>query len=176
MFDYESILLQALPRPCLRALDVGCGHGHFARRLAAVADEVDALDRVDLGVTGPPNLRFVPGDFLQIPVGHYDFVSSIASLHHMPFAEAIGRMKDALRPGGVLGIIGLYRDAGLGDFCWSSVAFPLSFLRRRGSSRAPLREPTMTLREIRAAAAELLPGARFLRHLMWRYTLVWTKP
>jgi predicted TPR repeat methyltransferase len=26
------------------------------------------------------------------------------------------------------------------------------------------------------AAARLLPGARYRRHLLWRYSLLWTKP
>ena len=25
-------------------------------------------------------------------------------------------------------------------------------------------------------AARVLPGARFGRHLLWRYSLIWTKP
>jgi hypothetical protein len=28
----------------------------------------------------------------------------------------------------------------------------------------------------RRIAARVLPGARFRRHLLWRYSLVWTKP
>ena len=27
-----------------------------------------------------------------------------------------------------------------------------------------------------ATAARLLPGARYRRHLLWRYSLLWTKP
>jgi hypothetical protein len=33
-----------------------------------------------------------------------------------------------------------------------------------------------TLCEVRRACAGLLPGARALRHLLWRYSRVWTKP
>src|SRR5205814_279469 len=42
---YHALLLAAVPRSCSRALDVGCGLGSFARRLARVADQVDAIDR-----------------------------------------------------------------------------------------------------------------------------------
>jgi SAM-dependent methyltransferase len=164
-----------------RALDVGCGHGRFARRLAERVREVDGLDRVDLGVSGPQNLRFLLGDFLERAFApeHYDFVSAVASLHHLPFDEAIERMKRVLRPGGRLGIVGLFRDEGIVDFAWSAAAFPVSralrLARPAGQNRAPLREPTMTLRQIRDGAARLLPGAIFARHLLWRYTLIWTK-
>jgi hypothetical protein len=30
--------------------------------------------------------------------------------------------------------------------------------------------------EVRAAAAQALPGVRYRRHLLWRYSLLWTKP
>jgi SAM-dependent methyltransferase len=180
--DYEEILLRALPQPCRRALDVGCGHGRFARRLAESVIQVDALDRVDLGVDGPPNVRFIQADFLRHPIEHeaYDFVCAIASLHHLPLTDAIERMKKALRPGGVLGVIGLFRDGSATDFLWSAAAFPISrylrLTRGRAGNRAPLRDPSMTLPEIRTAVARLLPGAAVERHLLWRYTLIWTKP
>ena len=34
----------------------------------------------------------------------------------------------------------------------------------------------MTWREVRAEAARLLPGVRYRRHLLWRYSLIWQKP
>jgi SAM-dependent methyltransferase len=41
---YHERLLRALPPRCGRVLDVGCGAGRFAARLAEQADRVDALD------------------------------------------------------------------------------------------------------------------------------------
>ena len=60
---YHEQLLRAVPRPCRRALDIGCGVGQFARRLASVVEHVDAidlnrrqasLDDVFLTLTGAP--------------------------------------------------------------------------------------------------------------------------
>ena len=34
----------------------------------------------------------------------------------------------------------------------------------------------MSWREVRAAAAAALPGVRYRRHLLWRYSLLWQKP
>ena len=34
----------------------------------------------------------------------------------------------------------------------------------------------MTLRQVRAVCARVLPGAEIRRHLFWRYSLVWRKP
>src|SRR5260370_24027082 len=42
---YHRLLLRHLPRPCSRVLDVGCGAGAFAAKLATRAGHVDALDR-----------------------------------------------------------------------------------------------------------------------------------
>jgi SAM-dependent methyltransferase len=187
--DYHDVLLAAVPRPCHRALDVGCGVGRFARLLASHADEVVAIDRSAEVIArgramsaGVENLRFTEGDFLAHPIGpgSCDFVSFVASLHHMPFGPAVERAKDVLRPGGVLGVIGLWREHGTVDFLASAVAFPVSRFYRLmhppANLRQPLAEPTLTLDEIRAQAAVLLPGVRVRRHLLWRYSLIWTKP
>jgi len=42
---YHRLLLRQLPPGCRRALDVGCGTGRFARRLAQRGIQVDAIDR-----------------------------------------------------------------------------------------------------------------------------------
>jgi hypothetical protein len=36
--------------------------------------------------------------------------------------------------------------------------------------------PPLTSRDMRWLAAAELPGARYRRHLYWRYSPVWTKP
>ncbi len=36
--------------------------------------------------------------------------------------------------------------------------------------------PPHTYDEMRAIAERTLPGVRYRRHLLWRYSLVWTKP
>lgn len=132
--------------------------------------------------SGAKNLQLVEGDFLDYPLepASYDFVSFLASLHHMPFAIAVGHAKTLLRPGGVLGILGLWRDQGIMDFLASAIAFPMSrwyrLTRRTPDLRQPIVDPTMTLAQIRTEAASLLPGAQLRRHLLWRYTLIWRKP
>ena len=34
----------------------------------------------------------------------------------------------------------------------------------------------MTWAEVRAVACRLLPGVRYRRHLLFRYSLLWSKP
>jgi ubiquinone/menaquinone biosynthesis C-methylase UbiE len=42
---YHRLLLAQLPQRCDRVLDVGCGAGSFATRLARRVEHVDAVDR-----------------------------------------------------------------------------------------------------------------------------------
>lgn len=186
---YRGMLLAALPRPCARALDVGCGLGSFARRLAAVADQVDAIDREPGVLTqarrqsaGIGNLRYIEADFLTWEAAdRYDCVSFLATLHHMPFAEALTKAAGLLRPGGVLAVLGLDRSSSwLEEAARSAIAYPVSLWHRltrtTASDRAPIRDPPMTLHEIRREAAIVLPGAATRRRLLWRYSLAWIKP
>jgi len=186
---YHDRLLRAVPRPCRRALDVGCGVGQFARVLAGVANTVDALD-ADAAVirdararsTDAPNVRFVHADFMTWTADEpYDFVSLVASLHHLPFAAALTKSAELLRPGGVLVVLGLDRARSIFHAAARSLpAYPVSryYRLRRGEAPvgAPIQEPTMTLGEIREQAAAVLSGAVVQRHLLWRYSLEWTKP
>lgn len=41
----------------------------------------------------------------------FDFIASVASLHHMDVAAALVRMRSLLRPGGRLVVIGLARSS-----------------------------------------------------------------
>ena len=135
--QYFDLLLSAVPRPCRRALDVGCGTGSFARQLATIVDQVDAIDR-DAGVvirarevsSGAGNLQFVQADFLTWARDGYDFIAIIAALHHMPFSHALERAAELLRPGGVLAVLGLYRNHSVLDFMISGAALPVSWYCR----------------------------------------------
>lgn len=186
---YHERLLRAVPRPCGRALDVGCGVGEFARRLACIADRVDAVDRESTVVARARelssrfrNLRFVEADFLAWPAdASYDFVAMIATLHHLPFAEGLTKAASLLRPGGALAVLGLDRARSFFDVgARSAIAYPVSRYyhrtRRVAPVDAPMLDPAMTLDEIRRQAIALLPGATIRRHLLWRYSLLWVKP
>lgn len=187
---YYDVLLRAVPRPCGPALDIGCGTGGFSRALSHLAGRVDAIDRdpdvierARAASAGFSNLHFSRTDFMTYTDdggGGYDFVCALASLHHLPLPGALERMKSLLNPGGVLGVIGLYREHGITDFACSLAAFPVSLWLRlthpHVQEDVPLRSPDLTLREIRTLAGALLPGAVIKRRLLWRYTLVYNAP
>lgn len=189
---YHGWLLRHMPESCERALDVGCGHGFFAARLAERFRRVDAVD-LDAGVIAEAarihpaeGLTFTAGDFLTLalPSDNYDGVTSIAALHHMPLVPALGEMRRVLRRGGRLALLGLYRMHTPIDYAVACLAVAPNLVRTRILDRggdgsldmtAPAKEPTATLGEIRRAAAAELPGARVHRHVYWRYSLLWEK-
>ena len=186
---YHDRLLKAVPRPCARALDVGCGRGAFARRLAHVAEVVDAIDvnsdvltHAAVENAGLANLRFIERDFLTWETSNrYDAIAMIATLHHMSFDAAVTRATTWLRPGGVLIVLGLDRSpTPVHRLAQAALAVPVSrfyrMTRRTAEVGAPIKEPEMTLRQIRARARVLLPDAAIERHLLWRYSLIWRKP
>lgn len=113
---YQRLLLRQLPDPCHRVLDVGCGAGAFAARLATRVEHVDALDRSPVMIEAarrrtPSNARCVVADVVTdpLPAESYDAVLSISALHHLPLDVALPRLATALRPGGVLAAVSLPR-------------------------------------------------------------------
>ncbi|HEV7475490.1 MAG TPA: class I SAM-dependent methyltransferase, partial [Pyrinomonadaceae bacterium] len=171
---YHNFLLRHLPPNCQHVLEIGCGTGGFARRLAersevrsagslpAISPQVLALDLSPEMIrlareqsTQFPNIEFELTDICerQLPDETFDCITSIATLHHLPFAEILLKMKTALKPGGVLLILDLFEPArisdsllrGLLDYLLNFVALPVSMglrfkhygrLRQRPAERA----------------------------------------
>ncbi|NJQ05012.1 class I SAM-dependent methyltransferase [Streptomyces lonarensis] len=242
---YHPLLLRRIPQGPGRALDVGCGSGRFALRLAAHGLTVEALDpsaamieaararpaaprrpdpaptapraplpahappppaeppRVPLTregahlpaalAAGPPPVTPPPvfrvGDITREPLrpGQYDVVTALASLHHVPFGPTLARLRGALAPGGVLVVLGCFRETVGTDLLWNAAAVPYNALARAGTRfreggrpaappTPPVAEPTASLPEVRRAVRRELPGAELRRLLLWRYLLVYRAP
>jgi SAM-dependent methyltransferase len=188
---YQPVILRAVPPGCGAALEVGCGDGLLASRLAERCAEVTAIDR-DARMTalaqsraetaGPGRVTVVEADYLAHPVADasFDFACANTSLHHMDFAAALAAMACALRPGGRLAVIGLAANQSAGDYLADApgIAVGLAYRAVYGKSDpgAPIKDPEMTWAEVRAIAHRLLPGVRYHRHLLFRYSLLWSKP
>jgi hypothetical protein len=102
-------------------------------------------------------------------------------LHHVDATAALRRMRELLRPGGSLAVIGLARSAGPADLAMelaSSAAHQtLVRLRTWQESAAPTAlPPPETYAGMRRISVSELPGSQFRRRLLWRYSLIWTKP
>lgn len=186
---YCGDLLDATPPRCDSALDIGCGDGLLARAIAQRADHVVGIDPDHASIqaareysTAGGNVSYVEGDFLTAPFEAESlyFITAVASLHHMPLADALTKAKTLLRPGGVLAVVGLARSSTPADFAHDAAgALTSQIVRtRRGWWRHPSPEidPEMTYTELRRIAADELPGSVFRRRIYFRYTLTWTRP
>jgi SAM-dependent methyltransferase len=122
-----------------------------------------------------------------LPAGRYDCVACLASLHHLPFTT-VAALRQALAPGGVLLVLGCYRQRTAADYAVALAAAPLNLAARlavaaleraRGAApgpKPPIAPAAMTLRQVREEAARLLPGCTVRRLLFWRYLLVFRRP
>lgn len=185
---YHDFVLDSIPSFCGRALDVGCGEGLLARKLACRCEKVVAIDAdrdtvVRARNSGPADSRisFVEGDVMthSLSTDGFDLITAVATLHHLPLVPALTRFRDLLKPGGTLVVIGLYRMRTIEDYAWAASGFPASrILRFRyglNEVSAPICEPQQTMREIEAACNATLPGAVVQRRLLFRYSLIWRK-
>ncbi|MEU6353723.1 class I SAM-dependent methyltransferase [Streptomyces sp. NPDC047072] len=187
---YHRLVLDAVPEGCGEALDVGCGDGLLARKLAERAASVTGVDRSpemirQARAASPGTLTFLEADYLDgraLPEGTYDFVSAVAVVHHAPFEDALDGLVRLLAPGGRLVIVGMAYNRTALDWVISGCGVPASLLMRklRGGKRSPagmpMEDSAMHWGEARRATRHLLPGRRYRRWLLWRYTAVWDKP
>jgi SAM-dependent methyltransferase len=186
---YYPLILAAIGKGGARALDVGCGDGLLARQLCQAVPHVLAIDsnapvlrrarRNDAG----SGVEYLHGDFLtyDFEPDSFDAIVSVAALHHMDAAAALGRMRRLLRPGGTLAVVGLARSRFPRDLPADLAAMAAhQVLRMRKGywehSSPIIWPPPLTYDETRQIAEGILPGVQYRRHLLWRYSLVWRKP
>jgi SAM-dependent methyltransferase len=196
---YHDFLLCQLPPRLGEALDLGCGTGAFARLRAGRAERVLGLDLSPQMVrlarersTGVPNVDYQVADATTwpFPRERFDCIASIATLHHLPLAETLAKMRDALKPGGTLLVLDLYRSQGVSDRLSDVLAVlvhtVLKLLKTNRLRHTPeeqaawaqhaRHERYLPLAQVRRICAEVLPGANVRKHLLWRYSIVWSKP
>ncbi len=196
---YHDLLLSHVPRNCEHALEIGCGTGAFARELARRCQRVLGLDlsaemiRVARSRSGEfKNLEFQLADAMRydFPQSHFDFVCSIATLHHVDQRQLLVKMRDTLKPGGVLVVLDLVASESLMDRVLDVIGFgvsPMLRLIHNGRLQPPpevrkaweqhgKHDSYSTVTQMRALAHEFLPGATVTRQLFWRYLLVYLKP
>jgi SAM-dependent methyltransferase len=195
---YHPLLLDLLPPGPGIALDVGCGTGRFARRLAATGMAVEAVDvsaamveaAAGLGSPGPGKIVYRQADVTtdDLPEQHYDYISCLASLHHVPFGT-VTKLRRALVPGGVLVILTPTRPSSPADWVRELAAGPVNAVARlvvyaaerlNGGPEDGPRAPTLsrfpTTAEVRRESARLLPGSTVRRLLFWRTLITYRQP
>jgi SAM-dependent methyltransferase len=191
---YQSVILSSVPAGCERALDVGCGLGALTRRLRSLVPHVTGIDKdqrsIECARAHPDagDIVYLHDDFLtsQLSPESVDLITAVASLHHMDAVAALERMRDLLRPGGVLVVVGLAKGGSPADLVLIVPALIGTRLHRLAAHRhatppgtysSPICwPPPVSYSDMRRLAQRLLPGARYRRHLYWRYSLTWSKP
>ncbi len=186
---YESVVFDVIPRGCQRALDVGCGDGGLTRELRRRGiPEVVGIDRdqpcIERCKAHPEagDISYVAGDVATsaLEPASFDLVSAVASLHHMDPRSGLARLRDLVAPGGVLVVIGMARPDWPKDLPIEVAAQIVSRVRPEpkrsdGAPKPPIIwPPPERYATMRRLATEILPGVRWRRHLLWRYSLVWT--
>lgn len=175
------------------ALDVGCGTGNLVRRLAGVFPSVTGVERdvptaeqARLATTDLANVRILTQPFDEFQGSSYDLITFVAVLHHLPLEATLEKVRELLRPGGRLVVVGVSSEAPA-DLPWSIASMILNPIvgiakhPRRSSTvpahmTAPTALATESFEEIALPAKRILPGARLSRSLFWRYRLAWQAP
>ncbi|MGW9031225.1 class I SAM-dependent methyltransferase [Streptomyces sp. NPDC055722] len=188
---FHRWILRQVPKRFDRALDIGSGTGDLARLLGRRANKV-------LGVDSDPRIvaqaqHLTPADapvaftvadaMTNTPAGPFDVITCVATVHHLPFAQALTSFRSLLAPGGRLIVVGLSRPETRVDHLLGLTSVPLNpamgWLKNKGrrsprplSMTAPTRAADMTFADLAREAQNLLPGVQLRRRLFWRYTLV----
>ncbi|WUJ74154.1 class I SAM-dependent methyltransferase [Kribbella soli] len=183
---YHPRILGAVPPGASSALDIGCGEGMLSRELRRVVPAVTGIDldtpSLELGRGYGDDISYVCGDFLDYPLEPaYDIVASVATLHHVDARAGLLRMRSLVRPGAVLAVVGLARESMPRDLPLAVAAAAVGTAHRvvkgRWEHPSPIVwPPPVTYPDMQALAAELLPGSTYRRHLLYRYSILWSRP
>jgi SAM-dependent methyltransferase len=180
---HEAWLLAQLPRRHERALEIGCGAGTVARRLAESFAHVDAIDFSPAMIAEAKrrtssSIDFVCAEMFAWLRDHsnaYDCIVTVSTLHHVDLGDALRSIAQSLRPGGRLLALDVMRQpnpviaavAMLLGFRWRSWKLRLAF-RRHGRN-----ETYLTMDDARRISYEALPGAQVRAHFFFRYSIIW---
>jgi SAM-dependent methyltransferase len=202
---FHGWILGHLPARRRAAVDIGCGTGVLAGKLATHFTHVTGIDRNEgmaaaatarLGHTPQVSIRRCSlAEFAStVGDGSADLITMVAVLHHLDLDDTLARLPGLLAPGGRLLVVGLARPDSLTDLAFdvvSAAANPaMGMIKHPRAARLPQRaqriqdgppimpvkDATTTLAEITTAARAHLPGSTVRRRLFFRYTLRWDKP
>lgn len=126
-----------------RAIDVGCGSGHAAERLA---DDFEYVLGVDLSEPmiqiaresrSRPNVEYRVADAFALDDEGFDLVYSHTMMHHLPdYRAGLEQLKSLVRPGGTVAVVDnvcdLYPTPPRRAYTWGAlIGFPRE-VRRLG--------------------------------------------
>lgn len=184
---YHRWLVDIASRHRGDVLDVGCGEGLLAARLAEVSRSVVGIDADPRSVRraserlqpfGNATVRLLRFEDVEQAGRSFDLITFVASLHHLPLRDTMRKARQMLRPAGQLAVVGLSANKSIADWLWAGLCTPAaragSLLHRETRNiGVAVADPRESLAEIRQATADVLPAARIRRGLYYRYRLLW---
>jgi 2-polyprenyl-3-methyl-5-hydroxy-6-metoxy-1,4-benzoquinol methylase len=184
---YHRVVLDSVPAGARNALDVGSGNGLLTFDLADRGLDVVGIDphapcigRARSDRRASDRTRFLCGDVFteELEPASFDVVASIAMLHQVDERAGLRRMRELVRPGGVLALVSFAMPSGPVDLALIAAGQALRTYRHlRGDywehDARITWPPEHSIDEMRAVVQEELPGARFRRHMAHRYSVVW---
>jgi 2-polyprenyl-3-methyl-5-hydroxy-6-metoxy-1,4-benzoquinol methylase len=185
---YHPWLIKIAARHRGRVLDVGCGEGLLAQRLAAVSANVVGID-ADPDAIRRARRRLQPVENASVVLARFedydpddtafDVVTFVASLHHVPLAATLDKARQMLRPGGELAVVGLSANKTAADWAWAGLCVPAALVgsllhRETRDIGVAIADPRESFGEIRRAAGAVLPGVSIRRGLDYRYRMHWS--
>jgi len=186
---YDALLDSHVPPGARRVLDVGCGDGFLAARLAPRVPDVVALD-IDAPVLQRAQARFpdapvqwLDGDIMttELPPAGFDAVVSNAALHHLPDTDVtLRRLASLVAPGGTLAVVTFVRPS-LRNALWHLRTWVARgvIIRIKGKWQhtAPIKwPPSDTVRQLRSHVGHALPGAGVRLLPYGRVLITWRAP
>ena len=181
---YNALVDAQVPANAQQVLDVGCGDGFLAARLAGRIARVVALD-IDEPVLQRAAARFpdaavqwMHGDVMTTDLPDFDAVVSNAALHHIDDTRAaLARLAGLVRPGGMLTVVTFVKPS-VPEGLWHVTAWiacgAVNQIRGKWEHSAPIKwPPPDTFAQLRAHVRAVLPGARVRRLLYGRVLISW---
>jgi SAM-dependent methyltransferase len=164
---FHGWILRNLPSRRRAALDVGCGTGVLAGKLALQFERVTGID-ADAGMAAAATARLANEPQVTIRFCRFEQFAAAASDGEADLITMVELVSSAANP-----IMGLFKHPRP-----ARPACPARPADRPvpGKPVIPVRDPDTSLAEITASARTCFPGATIRRRLFFRYTLRWDKP
>jgi 2-polyprenyl-3-methyl-5-hydroxy-6-metoxy-1,4-benzoquinol methylase len=184
---YHPWLIDIATRHRGDVLDVGCGDGLLAQRLAPVSRTVTAIDpdpaairRATDRLAAHQHVAVSQEAFDDFQPGHrrFDLITFVATLHHMDLRASLAKARDLLTPHGEIAVVGCSANKSVRDWVWAVMCVPPARFGSWWHSETRdvgvvVTDPREGLDDVRRVAGDVLPGASVRRALYYRYLLRW---
>lgn len=169
LMNVNRLLARIIPEGAT-ALDVGCGEGHpyissgltLKLRVTGLDSHQPSLNQAQKGGYDRTMLGELPAALSIIPTDHFDYVTALDVIEHLPKDEGLSLARDMIRVAR----------------CKAIIATPLGFLEQASSVDNPRQEHLSGWRpdELRAVGYDEFKGLNGWRPLRGPYGLPTLKP